>query len=417
MRAFILFLFLGVATPSIFAQAIEETPPPTFIRTVIFNGDSNENSGNPIVRLGGRLSLSFDDVIGDEADYYYTIQHFNFDWTPSQLTKNEYIDGFDDVRITQYTNAYNTLQPYTHYELAIPNNNVKALKVSGNYLISIFNSNRELVFSRKFMVYEPIAQVSAKVKRSREIKYIDEKQTVNFSINSPDLLLKNPEQNVKVSVIQNYNLKLAINDLKPQYTIGNELIYRYDTESSFWGGNEFFQFDNKDLRSTSADIAAVEMDELYHHFLFTDFTRSDEPYTYNPDINGGFVVRNIQAQNSDIEAEYVWIHFRLKNYDPIDKAEIHLYGGFNNFELDKSTLMKYNEATGYYETARLFKQGFYNYKYVLLNKDGSLNEGFISGNFDETENVYIILVYYHNPGARYDRLIGAGAANSRTITN
>ena len=417
MKAYLLFLFIGVIAFSANGQAIEETAPPSFIRTVIFQGDAQENKGNPIIRLGNRINLSFDDIIGDEADYYYTIQHFNFDWSPSQLSKNEYLDGFDDVRIIDYTNALNTLQPYTHYELTIPNKNVKRLKVSGNYLLSVYNSNRELVFSRKFMVYEPIAQVAAEIKRSRDLNYIDEKQIVNFSINSPDLLLKNPAENVKVSIVQNHNLKLAIKDLKPQYTIANELIYRYDSESSFWGGNEFLQFDNKELRVTTADIASVELDDLYHHFLYLDFTRAGEPYTYNPDINGGFVIRNMLAQNSDVEADYIWIHFRLKNYDNIENKEIHLYGGFNNFELDKSTLMTYNKESGYYEGARLFKQGYYNYKYVLLNEDGSLDDGFISGNFDETENIYAILVYYRTPGARYDRMIGVGYANSEIIRN
>lgn len=417
MKSFLLYLFLTGISFTGMSQTVQETAAPAYIRTIIFQGDSVENTGNPIVRLGGRINLSFDDIIGDEADYYYSIEHYNFDWSPSRLSKNEYLDGFDDVRITNYTNALNTLQPYTHYDLSIPNNNVKQLKVSGNYLLNVFNSNRELVFSRKFMVYEPIAQVSAEVKRSRDLKYIDEKQTVNFSINSPDLLLKNPSENVRVSLIQNYNLKLAITDLKPQYTIANELIYRYDTESSFWGGNEFLQFDNKEIRVTSSDITSVELDDLYHHFLFLDFTRKNQPYTYNPDINGGFVVRNIQAQNSDVEADYVWLHFRLKNYDIIEGGEIHLYGGFNNFELDKSTLLTYNEDTGYYEAARLFKQGYYNYKYVLLNEDGSIDDGFISGNFDETENTYSILVYYRTPGARYDRLIGVGYANSRNIRN
>ncbi|MDX1762528.1 MAG: DUF5103 domain-containing protein, partial [Christiangramia sp.] len=118
-----------------------------------------------------------------------------------------------------------------------------------------------------------------------------------------------------------------------------------------------------------------------------------------------------------LEAEYVWVHFKLKNYDNIENSEIHIYGGFNNFELDKSTLMTYNEETGYYEGARLFKQGYYNYKYVLLNEDGSIDDGFISGNFDETENIYSILVYYRTPGARYDRMIGVGYTNSETIRN
>ncbi|TRO64040.1 DUF5103 domain-containing protein [Christiangramia sabulilitoris] len=417
MRAFLLFLIIGGLTIQSRCQTAQETPAPAFIRTIIFQGDTPENQTNPVTRLGSYLRLSFDDIIGDEADYYYTIDHYNFDWTPSQLSKNEFLEGFDNVRIINYTNALNTLQPYTHYELSIPNNNVKGLKVSGNYLLSIYNSNRELVFSRKFMVYEPLARVSAEVRRSRDLTYIDEKQTVNFSIDSPDLLLKNPAQNVKVSLVQNNDLKRAIHNLEPQYTIANELIYRYDEQSSFWGGNEFLQFDNKDLRVTTADIASVELNELYHHYLFLDFTRNDQPYTYNPDINGGFVVRSILAQNSDIEADYIWVHFRLKNYDVLENKEIHLYGGFNNFELDQSTLMAYNEETGYYEGARLFKQGYYNYRYIVLNEDGSIDDGYISGNFDETENLYSILVYYRTPGARYDRMIGVGYANSINIRN
>ncbi|MBT8295946.1 MAG: DUF5103 domain-containing protein, partial [Gramella sp.] len=203
MRAFLIFLLIGGITFSACSQSSSETLPPAFIRSIIFQGDSPENLGNPVIRLGGTLNLSFDDIIGDEADYYYTIEHYNFDWTPSQLSKNEFLEGFDNVRIMNFTNALNTFQPYTHYELSIPNNNVRQLKVSGNYLLSIFNSNRELVFSRKFMVYEPLAQVSAEVKRARDLNFIDEKQVINFSINSPDLLLKNPQENVMVSLVQN----------------------------------------------------------------------------------------------------------------------------------------------------------------------------------------------------------------------
>tara|TARA_B100000953_G_scaffold135228_1_gene111874 strand:- start:3563 stop:4852 length:1290 start_codon:yes stop_codon:yes gene_type:complete len=416
MKGLIIFLTFYLLQPCIYSQVVIETLPPPFIRTIIFQGDSVENKGNPIIRLGARLQLSFDDIIGDEADYYYTIEHYNFDWTPSQLTKNEYLEGFDDVRIINYRNSLNTLQPYTHYELDIPNKNVRGLKVSGNYMISVYNAQREKVFSRKFMVYEPVAQITAEVKRARNLEFIDEKQIINFSINSPDLLLKNPDRNVKVSLIQNFNLKTAITDLKPQYTIANELIYRYDTESSFWGGNEFLQFDNKEIRVTNADIAKVDMQQLYLHYLFMDVTRDGLPYTYNPDINGGFVVRNVLAENSDLEADYVWMRFTLRNYDPLEGKQIHLYGGFNNFQLDESTKLEYNKESGYYELARLFKQGYYNYKYVVTGPDG-IEDGAISGNYDETENNYTILAYYRSPGARYDRLIGAGGANSRNIRN
>lgn len=399
-----------------YSQVRSETAAPAYIQSVEFTGNSSV-TGNPIVALGETLRLKFDDIIGDEADYYYTVEHFNYDWTPSELVKSEYILGFDDIRIFNYTNSYNTLQPYTHYELSIPNKDTQGLKVSGNYIINVFNNKKELVFSRKFMVFQPVARVGVEIKRSRDLNFINSRQIVNFSVNSPDLLLRNPDQTVKVMILQNYDLKSAITNIPPQYSLGNELIYRYDQQTSFWAGNEFLKFDSKDLRASTVNIGKIELHELYHHYLFTDRSRDTEPYTYNPDINGQFVIRTLQGENPDIEAEYIWTHFSLQNFDPLDGGEIHLFGGFNNFELDDSTLMTYNSTSGLYENARLFKQGYYDYKYILLRPDGSIDPGFISGNFWKTENEYQVIVYFRDLGARYDQIIGTGNASSINITN
>ncbi|MFD1095124.1 type IX secretion system plug protein [Salegentibacter chungangensis] len=417
MRTFLLLILFFQFPLHFLAQEEKEVLPPNYIRSIKFHGDSLFQNGNPILRLGETINLSFDDIIGDEANYYYTIEHFNYDWTPSQLAKSEYLNGFDDIRIFNYQNSYNTLQPYSHYELQIPNEDTKGLKVSGNYMLKIFNENDELVFSRKFMVYENLARVPVEVKRARDLKYIDTRQVVNFSVESPNLLLKNPDQTVNVVIIQNYNLKTAIKNIQPQYTIANDLIYKYDQETSFPGGNEFMQFDNKDLRATTIDINYIEVKDLYHHFLFPDAIRSDDPYTYNPDLNGGFLINSIGAQNPDIEAEYIWMHFKLQDFQVPEGSEVHLYGNFNNYTLDNSTRLSYNPESGYFETGRLFKQGYYNYKYIVLKQDGTIDEGVISGNFDETENQYQVLVYYTEIGGRYDRIIGIGQANSKNIRN
>jgi len=372
----------------------------------------------PIIELGQKLQLSFDDIIGNEADYFYTIEHFNFDWTPSDLSKGEYLDGFDDVRIETYENSFNTLQLYSNYKLNIPNRETRAIKKSGNYLLRIFNDDGEIVFSRKFMVLERLLSVEVEIKRSRKIKNIDQQQVVQFKINAPSLLLINPKQNVKTLVLQNNNLKTAITNLKPQYTIGSELIYRYDQEAAFWGGNEFLFFDNKDIRSATNGVRSVALNELYENFLYTNIDRSVRPYTYNPDINGDFRVRNLYAsQNQNIEADYVLMHFNLQHYGSLGDKEIHIYGNFNNWTIDQTTYMAYNEKTDTYQNARLFKQGFYNYKYVMVNRDGSVEQGPISGNFWQTENQYTVLVYYRAPGSRFDRLLGKGAANSSKISN
>lgn len=400
---------------SMFAQ-IQEKIEPTYISTVQFRGTTDQ-SQLPIIRLGDQLSLSFDALNGKEEDFYYNITHHNFDWSPSDLAQSEYLDGFDDVRISTYQNSLNTLQIYSHYTLTIPNRDTRRLLKSGNYLLTVKSSDGEIIFTRKFMVIENIASVGVEIKRSRNLKNINEKQVVQFSVNSPNLLLINPKQTVKTLVLQNSNLKKGITDLVPQYTMGNELIYKYDTEASFGGGNEFLFFDNKDARSASNGVRSISLSDVYENYLFTNIPRYNRPYTYNPDVNGNFVVRNVDAQNQDIEAEYVRMHFNLQYYDDLGDKELHVYGNFNNWTIDGSTYMEYDPKSDSYKNERLFKQGFYNYKYVVVNRDGSVDDGAVSGNFWQTENDYTVLVYFRDLGARYDRIIGAGSANSININN
>lgn len=397
------------------AQIIEKIEP-EYLRTIQFSGGT-QFSKLPIIRLGDRLQLSFDDVNGDEADYYYKITHHDFDWSESDLSKGEYLDGFDDVRIETYENSLNALKIYSHYTLAIPNRETRRIKKSGNYLFSLYDDDGELMFTRKFMVIENDVSVAVEIKRARDLKYINTRQTVQFSINSPNELLINPKQNVKTLVLQNSNLKTAITNLKPQYTLGTELIYRYDQEASFPAGNEFQFFDSKELRGSNNTIRRIQLNDIYEHFLYTRLSRADVPYTYFPDINGNFVVRAFQAENQSIEAEYVRVYFALNYYEDIGDKEIHIYGNFNNWCIDESTYMRYDEEADSYRNARLFKQGFYNYRYVLVDRDGSIDEGAIGGNFWETENDYSVLVYYRGPGERFDRIIGYGRANSSVITN
>ncbi len=413
---FLLTLLLSIHN-SVFSQsALDDSATVDYIKTIQFYGDS-EFAGIPIIKLGEPLKITFDDINGDEADYYYRITHHNFDWTPSPLYKNEYMNGFDEIRIVNYENSFNTLQLYSHYTLSIPNEDTRGFKVSGNYMIEIYNDDDEVVFSRKFIIYENRTRIKIYTKRSRDLKHIDTKQSVQFEIDSPNEILRNPKRTVKTLVMQNNDIKNAITNLVPQFTIANKLVYKYDQESSFWGGNEFLFFDNKDIRSANAGVGKVDLQDIYHHYLHRNIVRANRRYTYNPDINGNFVVRNLDAENSNVEADYAWMHFTLECYEPIGDGEIHLYGNFNNYTLDDSTRLVYDKESGLFYSKRLFKQGFYNYKYILLKADGTIDPGFISGSFDETENEYIIIPYYRAPGARYDRAIGKGVGNSVNITN
>ena len=133
------------------------------------------------------------------------------------------------------------------------------LKVTGNYLIKIFDEDDEIVFSRKFMVYENLANVGVQIKRSRDVRDVNTKQSVDFVINTTNFSFNNPKQTVNTVILQNNNLKTAISGLKPQYILGNELIYRYTTETSFWGGNEYLYFETKDVRGTNLGVQFTDL--------------------------------------------------------------------------------------------------------------------------------------------------------------
>ncbi len=403
-----------LCTIPVMGQVQEEIPAPDNIRSIIFKGPTEDQF--PVIQLGEPLYLEFDDLLANEQDYYYKIVHCDYDWTVSSLLKSQFLNGVDNQRIIDYENSYNTLQPYSNYRLTIPNNNVR-LRVSGNYLIEVYNAYNDLQFSRRFIVYQNQVQVGATVKRSRDFEFLNERQVVQFSINATDVRLVNPKQEVKVVILQNYHWPSALYNITPQYTLGNELVYRYDQETSFPGGNEYLNFDTKDLRAPSAAISHIEFRDVYHHYLFTDRYRFEDPYTYFPDINGDFVIRTLQGENNSREAEYTDVHFSLPYTARLQLDDVYVFGKFNNYALEEGNLMKYNEENGNMEAVIRIKQGFYNYKYVQRASDGSTDMNGICGNFHFTENLYLILVYYRNFGDIYDSIIGIGSANSRNITN
>ena len=387
-----------------------------FIKTIIFKPAAS-NTYAPIIKLGERINLSFDDLNANEEDYTYKIEHCNINWKPSNLSESEFIDGYAEDRIRNYENSFNTLQPYTNYTLTIPNENTK-IKISGNYQISVLNEDDEVVFKRHFVVYEPKVTVGVTVYKSRDISTINTKQSVEFNINNPNFRINNPDEEIIPVILQNNNWQTAISGLKPQFYRGTQLLYKYNKETSFWGGNEFLYFDSKDIRSSTLNIANVELgNELYNTYLYTNEERINMPYTLFPDVNGNFIVRSILGQNSNTDADYSWIYFSLKTTKKLEGKEIYISGDFNNWHLNETNKLNYNIETGLYEATLLLKQGFYNYQYLTKTKNGTLSNYDIDGSHYQTENEYTVLVYYAKFGSRYTQVIGVGFGNSEKINN
>lgn len=409
------FTFILFCT-SIFSFSQEKIEDAANIKTIIFKPLAT-NRYVPIVKINETLLLKFDDLNADESDYYYQIKHCDENWNVSTILETEYVNGYAKDRIRDYENSFNTLQAYTNYTLKIPNEYTK-LKLSGNYLLTVFNEDNIAVFARKFVVYQPKVTVGVALYKSRDLAFVQTKQAVEFTVNHPDFRINNPSQELMPVILQNNNWQTQIKGLKPQFYRGSQILYKYNKETSFWAGNEFLFFDSKSIRNSSLNIARVtNEDDLYHTHLYTNTQRAYSPYTLQPDINGNFVVRILNNDNPNTEADYSWVHFYLETIDDFKNKDIYVTGAFNNWDLTTENKLIFNKDTGLYETYILLKQGFYNYKFITKSNKGIISNYDIDGSYFQTENDYTVLIYYKKQGSRYTQVIGVGYANSKKLNN
>ena len=393
-----LILFILFFSTSFFAQNIKSIQ----LRPL------QEDNYSSIVPLGTLLELSFDDLDADSKNYKYRIEHMTHDWQKSRLLSSQFIDGFDENAILNVTNSFNTFQNYTHYAVKIPNVNSVITK-SGNYLISVINDYDEVVFSRKLVLYENETTVAVNVSRSRNTKTINTQQTVEFTINHPNLRINNPSQEINVVILKNENWNEKIIDLQPTFFKQNQLQYTYTNQTNFWGGNEYLNFDSKFIRNKSLNVVKIEMRDVFHHYLYPFTFEENGSYRYNPDINGQFVIRTLEASNPNTEADYAMMHFTLFADEPFDEKEVYVYGAFNNFDINEENKLFYNFEDKSYQGAFLLKQGFYNYTFATVDKNEIIDTNEINGTYFQTENEYTVLVYYKPFGGLYDRVVGVGA--------
>jgi hypothetical protein len=398
------------------SQIENEIAPPYNIKTVSFV--QNNQNVVPVFRLGERFQLQFDDLFGNDANYYYSIKHCDYNWKKSTLNRNEYLRGFDDLRIVNITQSFNTLQMYSHFTLEFPNKN-SGLLVSGNYIIEIVNDNKEIVFSRKFVLYEDLVTVPMTIRRGRTVADMYTKHNIEFIIRPTDFNIQNPLTNINVCLFQNGQFENGIRNIRPMYTMGTDLIYKYDKETQFWAGNEFRNFDSKDIRNAANNISYVDSKgNLYNSHLFMDEPRRNKEYFFNPDYNGNFSINRLDAEFIDIESDYSWVYFTLATPTYFEKKDIYINGMFNNYVITPENKMEYNSEKGIYETQIMIKQGFTNYQYVLLDKNGKIDyENAVDGNYFQTETNYSIIVYYRDIHRQYDRVIGYSTSSSRNIIN
>lgn len=377
------------------------------IKTVQFYPVDLENA-LPVIELhsDNQLMLAFDDLRGDVRNYYFNIEHCDANWEPSRLSPLEYAEGFNEERIMDYRTSVNTLQPYTHYQVAFPTNNVRP-KLAGNYLLKVYEDadKSRLIISRRFYVLAPLMMVSPQFVPSVDVAKRSSNQKLNLKINTGGLTVSNPYQDVSILVMQNQRPDVQQWLTTPLFVGDNELTYNDNKTLDFGGGNEFRYIDLRSLRLASERVAEIRLDSAAWVDLIPDRNDKDASYASVFDENGNFFVRNQDKADADTESDYVWVTFTLED-DAKTDGSVYVVGRFNDYARATANQMVYDPAQKRWQCAILLKQGLYDYEYVRVEPSKAVDVAFSSGNHFETNNTYQILVYNRRQGTTWDELVG-----------
>jgi len=386
------------------------------IHTVLLRPETKD-FGMPIIELNTeqKLVLEFDNLQNNTEDYSYTFIYCNSDWTPANLNVMEYIDGYSEGEISEYSPSFNTLVHYNHYSLVFPEENMNLI-ISGNYLLVVYKDYdiENVVLTRRFYVIENKVELLAKVKRSSLVSDMYKKQEISFNIIDNSYYASSDPDAITVKIIQNNRFDNILTVEHADFIKGNVYEYNNPRKINFKAGNEFRYFNCKNYKFLNDKVVRISYQKPYYIFsLINEIAVSTKPYSYQQDINGNMVITADDVENDEVEADYVLVDFNLKQEFKLPTGDFYVFGEISDFRLSANHKMTYNETTEAYELRLKLKQGFYNYLYVFAeNLDSEIITETIEGNYYETENSYQIFVYYREQGSEFDKIIGYEVFNS-----
>jgi hypothetical protein len=407
----LLFSFTLLVSLSIFSQS--------YYKTQVFNphiktlqiGILGEKMGLPIIEMNesNTLKISFDEMSHEAHSYSYKVLHCNADWTLSNLNSTEYLSGFTTGNITDITLSVNTTFLYTHYQLIIPNNDM-SFKISGNYVLIIYEDNEveKPIAQACFSVVEPHVKITANVRGNTDTELNGRLQQLDFEVGLNGYSVRDAASEIKVVIRQNNRTDNQVTDIKATFLSNSKLSYINNKALIFDGGYEYHRFDISSVYAAGEGVETIRYNQThYDAFLYSTKIQTSKTYMQEMDVNGKYIVNMQNAQDDNVDADYMIVNFNLAAKQPFFDGQIYLGGEFNFNLMNDVSRMKYDMNKAAYVQSVLLKQGGYNYQYWFLPKgEQKASAEKVDGSYWQTRNEYTIYFYHRGWGERYDKLVG-----------
>ncbi len=422
MKIFLLVLFNLFFIVKPFAQQPDRIYMAS-IHSVKLFVSGNQNA-YPIIPLNSTMAveLHFDDLSANVKNYNYTYVLCDANWIPVDLSAFDFLQGFTQGRLSQYRASSVAKTKYIHYQALLPDKSCMP-KLSGNYLLKVYlnGDTSKLAFTRRILVLDNKLSIGAKITQPFATQLFRTHQKIQFTFDKTKLNVLNPQQQIKVVVLQNYRWDNAVKGIQPTFMRGN--VFEYSSDNTvFPGGREYRWADLRSFRFQSERVDSANLNTLpFNVYLKPDPQRTNLRYVTYVDLNGGYEISATDVNNPWWQGDYANVHFTFvpQNRAAFSNQKVYLIGELATGNCDNAECeLDYNADAKVFEKTLLLKQGYYYYTYVTRSANNTntvIETQDTEGNYSETENSYTILVYYHSFSDRSDELVGATTIDSRNI--
>jgi hypothetical protein len=376
------------------------------IRTVILypqQGGPRDNIYPAAVPLQQQnLMLEFDDLQEERNSYYVKLIHCNYDWSKSALSDLDFMSSYNEYPVNDYTLSSNTSLRYFHCRFLVP-----PVKLPGNYLLVAYREGDEedIILSKRLLVYTN----NVSFKDDRQLQGLGtlktSNQQLNFNLSYTGIEIVNPYETVHTVIRQNQRWDNARMEVKPSFIREDkkEIEYRFfDQDKHFAAGNEFRFVDFRSLNFPGQNTGRLDRSQRpFGLTVQTDRTRQNDVYAQYRDLNGQFIIENLDYREAAALGDYLYVTFTFAATSV--GGPVYVIGAFNNWQKDEESKMRYDAKRRVYEVTILLKQGWYDYQYWVENNSNSY---VLEGSHFETENLYEVLIYYRPFRPNADLLIG-----------
>lgn len=377
--------------------------PPRYIQSIqLYRSGSPDNP--PVIRLGSgeQLVLEFD-YLGDAAKQFRVeVTHRNQNWEESALAPGFYLTGFNTTYIQGGLKSLSRPPSYFHFIYEFPNQQL-SFKVSGNYLLSVYDYNTDdLLFSLPFFITENEGVLETDIEGVFARRQDLRRQDQPFSRYIYPGFVEFPQFDLSFQYVPNQFWGRAKEVEFFDTSTPGEINFHLGQDQAFVGDYTFNPLDLSTLNADGRQILSIEEGSVPPRVVLRRDVQNLDP-SGSPPPGSQF-----GTPSGERNASYASVLFRLETTAAIDSTQrIYIVGDFNNWTLRRSNRMRYDPQSKWWEGRALLKEGQYIYKYVIL-RQGTIDDLSLDQSFAPSNPEYIALVYYRDPARNYDRLLQVG---------